>query len=142
MPTVPPGEGGGGATAARIIFQHEGEQLRGGTQIQEVVEVGAESIPSAVFFQFRLGATGYTRAAGQAYADGFGLLIEGLLALPVVAAVSYVQDVDAAGQLLDQLEVFWQTEDGSAQGSIVTLMSSATQDTVTAQINAAMAPYL
>lgn len=143
MPTAPPEPGGDGGSvgAATIVFQHQSMQLLGGTQLERVVEVGATSIPSGVFFQFRLGAKGYTRAVGQAYADGFGLAIEAILAEATVVAADYEQDVDAAGHLIDQLEIFWQTEDGEAQGSIITPLSSLDPTTAIAAVNAAMRAY-
>jgi hypothetical protein len=144
MVEVLPGEGGGPVGSPGdvvIVFQHQGEQLLGGTQMQRVVEVGCLTVPSQVFFQFRLPATGYTRAAGAAYAQGFALMIEDLLTLPYVAGISYRQDLNSAGQLLDQLDVFWQLEDGSADGDVVVSLPASTDDSVMAALQAAMAPY-
>lgn len=141
MPTVPP-DPGGGDNAATIISQEESDELAGGTTLTRTVEVGAVSIPSGVYFQFRLPKTGYTRAVGQSYANGFGLLIEGILVEPNVVAIAYQQDVNQAGHLLDQLDIFWQTDDGSAAGDIVLPMFPLTDDQVGPAVQAAMAPYL
>jgi len=142
MPVAPPPEGGdGGEGAARIVTQEQSEQTAGGDRLERTVEVGARSIPSDVYFQFRLPAHGYTRGAGLAYAQGFGLLIEGLLVEPTIDAVAYLQDVDRAGNLLDKLDVFWTTPDGTAQGDVEVLMGSATIDSVLAAVRQDMAPY-
>jgi hypothetical protein len=140
MAEVPPG-GGGSAGDVTIIFQHEGDQLLGGGQLQRIVEVGCESHPSLTFFQFRLNQLGYTRQVAAAFAEGYSILIEGILAKPAVSAIAYVQDVNQAGALLDELEVYWQTPDGSAQGSIVVNMVTAVGEDVWAAVDAAMAAF-
>lgn len=144
MPTLPPPEGGppGSPGAARIVYQHESEQVLGGAQLQKVVEVGAVSQPSQVFFQFRLNRTGYTRGVALAYAEGFALLIEGILADPKIAGVAYIQDVNRSGELIDELEVFWTSPDGESEGTVTVNMAAATSDTVAAAVNAAMAPFV
>lgn len=141
MTEVPPGEGGSPGDVT-ILFQDEGDQLLGGTQLQRIVEVGCISHPSQTFFQFRLPLRGYTRAAGAAYAGGFSLLIEELVLDPDVTGVAYVQDVNAAGQLLDELEIFFVTPDGTGAGSVTINMNAATSDTARAAIQTAMGPLL
>lgn len=142
MPEViEPGGEGGSIGAATIVSQHQSMQLLGGTQLERVVEVGARSIPTGVFFQFRLGALGYTRAVGQAYADGFGLAIEAVVAEPTVAGADYVQDVSPAGHLLDQLEIFWQSLDGSSEGSIIVPLGSLDPTDAIAKVHTAMAAF-
>lgn len=141
MPTVGDFGGGAGDHAAVIISQEESDELAGGTTLQRTVEIGCVSVPSGVYFQFRLLRTGYTRAVGQAYADGFGELIEGILVTANVTAVAYVQDVNQAGALLDKLDVFWQTDDGSAAGDLEFNMYPLTSDQVGPAIQAAMAPF-
>lgn len=140
MAEVPP-DGGGNPGDVVIVFQHQTEQLLGGSALQSVVEVGAETVPSGVFFQFRLPANGYTRAAAAAYAQGFALMIEDTLRSPDVAGIAYRQDLNAAGTLLDELEVFWQFEDGSADGSVVVSLPASTDDTIRSAITAAAAPF-
>jgi hypothetical protein len=139
---VLPGDSGGGAGDVTILFQHQGEQLLGGSELQRVVEVGCLSHPSQTYFQFRLPALGYTRAAGVAYAGGFSLTIEAVLTDAGIVGMDYVQGLSPAGQLLDQMEVFWQSPDGTADGSIVVALPPIDEANVAALVAAAMAPYL
>lgn len=138
---VPPDAGGNPGDVV-IVFQHQGEQLLGGTELQRVVEVGCLTRPSDVFFQFRLPATGYTRAAGAAYAEGFAIAIEDFLLTPPIVGVGYFQDLSPAGQLLDKLDLYWQSADGTADGVVPVLMSSLTEDQALAAVRAAMAPFV
>ena len=136
-----PAGGGGSLGDVTIVFQHQTEQLLGGSQMQKVVEVGALTWPSQVFFQFRLPAFKYKREVGVVYAEGFSLAIEGILTDANVAGAAYRQDLGATGMLLDELEVFWQTEDGVSSGSVVASMPSLDSGIVASQVAAAIASY-
>lgn len=142
MSTRPPDVGGGGAGVGIIAFQQQSEQLLGGSRLQRVVEIGATTVPSGVYFQTRLPAANYTRADGQNVIDVLSGAIEDSLVGPYIVGMQYRQDVNTAGQLLDQMEVFWETPDESAAGSIVLPLARVEPTYVNPAVQAAVAPYL
>lgn len=133
--------GGGQPGDVQIVFEHQGEQLLGGTEVQRVVEIGVRTSPSGVFFQFRLPARGFTPAAAAAYAGGFALAIEDLLTVPYIVDIVYQQDLSAGGNLLDQLAVYWQTEDEIASGFVIRNLPPLTSTDTLAAVDAAMSAY-
>src|SRR5258706_3236476 len=119
MSSRPPDPGGGHPGTAIIIFQQQSEQLLGGSKLQRVVEIGATTVPSDIYFQTRLPAAQYLRSTAQIVVDGLAGAIEDSLVGPFITGMDYRQDINPAGQRLDQMEVFWMTPDESAQGSVI-----------------------
>jgi hypothetical protein len=142
MSTRPPDPGSGAPGTGFIIFQQQSEQLLGGSKLQRVVEIGATTSPSDIYFQTRLPAAGYTRADGQNVIDILSGAIEDSLIGPYIVGMTYRQDINPAGQLLDQMEVFWSTPDESAQGSVVLPLARVEPVYVNPAVQGAVAPYL
>lgn len=142
MSTRPPDVGGGAPGTGVIIFQQQSEQLLGGSRLQRVVELGATTSPSDIYFQTRLPAANYTRADGQNVVDVLSGAIEDSLIGPYIVGMSYRQDVNQAGQLLDQMEVFWTTPDESASGSVILPLARVEPTYVNPAVQGAVAPYL
>jgi hypothetical protein len=120
------------ADYATIVSIHKTEQLIGGSTLQTVYEVGAESKPHGIYFEFR--ETAAELIGGQpevvitsgiiglivAQANTLGYEIEQFLATPGVVTMQYVQDVNAAGQLIDLMDVYVQVP-GADATSFVTI---------------------
>lgn len=89
------------------------------TQVLEVLEIGASSDPSGVFFLYEFPyntwIAGGGPAAVKAAVDPIGDDIEQMLADPNVAGVSFAQDVNASGLLVGYIEIIVQIPPPSAK---------------------------
>lgn len=114
MADAPPSTG-----AVTSFTAYKTEQLVGGSHIQAAVRISAQSVPSLIYFEFSVSAFGYTRDSGIGAAEGFAGGIEDVIGSPYVTTMAFRQDLNQAGNLIDQMEVFWSTDDGTQQGSVV-----------------------
>jgi hypothetical protein len=89
----------------------------GGTKVMKVRQWQAYSEPSEVYFEIRARQR-TTPAQVQAIADGFSDTIEALLAAPDYTAVSWAQDVNAAGQLISLFTVYWYIPEKDESGFV------------------------
>lgn len=104
-----------------IVSRHQTTELVGTTDTRDVVRVGVTTKPSGIYFEFDqpLGTTMNASIAARAhtYSDD----LESIAASPQVAAVQYTQDINAAGQITDDLTIYVEatTDEGEADGQIV-----------------------
>lgn len=90
----------------------------GGDVVRDVVRVTVQTKPSGVVFEFNqpLGPALNTSIAARAstYSDE----VESILQSPEVAAVSYVQDINPADNIVDYLRIYVvaSTDQGEADG--------------------------
>lgn len=101
-----------------IIGRTQTTDSPGGDVVRDVVRVTVQTKPSGVVFEFNqpLGAALNSSIAARAhtYSDE----IESILTSPEVAAVSYVQDINPADNIVDYLRIYVvaSTDDGEADG--------------------------
>lgn len=81
------------------------EELRGGTKLVPVRVIAATTKPSGIYFEMRLDLSLYDPTQIGPIIDSEGELLEVLGQRQDVAGVEYVQDVNAAGQLIDGVAV-------------------------------------
>jgi hypothetical protein len=129
--------------SATIIFLHETEQLLGGSQLQRVVEIGAVEDSSETYFETRLPAVpGFNRQEAQIVSNMYAGAIAGVLVQPFVDSLAYLQDVNRAGALLDLMDIFWTSGDGSAEGVLRVRLAQLLTTPIGPLIAADLAPYL
>ena len=90
----------------------------GGTVIRNVVRVTVQTKPSAVVFEFDQPTGPALNTSIAARAHTYSDDIESILMSPEVAAVSYIQDINPADNIVDYLRVYVvaSTDDGEADG--------------------------
>src|SRR5437763_16981710 len=107
------------ANLGRIVAQAQSIELRGTAKPSDVMEIGAITKPSEVFFQFRI-PIGVWRAEGAIpVAEAYAEQIEIIMGSPLVFGMSYVQDVNLAGNLVDYMDIVV----GIAEGDATTIVS-------------------
>jgi len=110
------------------VSSHQTEELVGGTTLQDVLEVGFFTIPSNVYAQARIPVSGFAPSFLPDFiATQLGILateIESIATDPQVAAVVFVQDVSAAGQLIDVLEITVTSTSGLSSGIVRVQLTS------------------
>lgn len=104
-----------------IVSRRQTTEQIGTTEVRDVVRVGVQTKPSGIYFEFDqpLGSTLNSSIAARAstYSDE----LESIAASPQVAAIQYTQDINAAGQITDNLTIYVvaSTDEGEAEGQIV-----------------------
>lgn len=103
--------------AARLDGYTTTTAVVGGNKVMKVRQWQAYSEPSETYFEVRARIT-TTRGQVQGIADGFSDTIEALLAAPDYTAVSWSQDVNAAGQLVSVYTVYWRIPEKNESGFV------------------------
>lgn len=98
-------------------------ELQGGSHSVACNEYSVITSPSNVFFQFRRTLDKISAANIASVADQLATRIEEVMVSPNVTAISYAQDVNQAGELLDNMYVYFMSADGTASGHIVTSLA-------------------
>lgn len=117
-------------------------ELQGGSRSVAVNEYSVQTIPSNVFFQFRRTLDKISPANIASVADQLATRIEEVMASPNVTAISYSQDVNQAGELLDNMYVYYASADLTAQGHIVTSLAAIGPNATPPLVAAALAAQL
>jgi len=87
----------------------------GGNKVMKVRQWQAYSQPSDTYFEVRARVQ-TTKAQVQSIANGFSDTIERLLEMGDYEAISWSQDVNAAGNLISVYTVYWNFPDLPASG--------------------------
>lgn len=126
-----------------INFMHTSDQIVGGTTIQKMVEIGATTRQSQIYYEFRIPPDpGNTFEDACIVADVIGRNIDESMGGPYVVDMSYFQDTTQAGQLVDMMQVFWAADDDLAQGWIVLALAKIQPTIVNPCVQNAVASYL
>lgn len=106
--------------AAIILGSHRTVELLTAQQTRDVYEILAQSAEHFVTFQFRVPvglqdpkAAGPNAQSIIVSADAIAVQLDNLFTFPNVIDVQYVQDVSPSNQLLDLVEIYAQSDDGS-----------------------------
>lgn len=103
--------------AARLAGYTTTTAVLGGNKVMKVRQWQCYSEPSETYFEVRARMV-TTRGQVQTIADGFSATIEALLAAPDYTAVSWSQDVNAAGQLVSLFTVYWTIPEKDESGFV------------------------
>jgi hypothetical protein len=110
------------ADSYSIIYSYTTQELRGAAQLANVRVIGFQTRPSGIVAERRLdvalGTLSEIRPVIEVLADG----LEGIAQNDHVAGVSYLQDVNAAGQLDDFLDVTVQSNSGQSTEDMLILL--------------------
>jgi len=111
------------------VSARQTEELVGGTLLEDRMEVGFFTLPSNVFAQARVDLTAVPTANVSSYIDSvlsqLSAVIEAVAQFTEVAALVYVQDVNAAGQLLDVMEITVWSTSGQSTGIVRVPLTAA-----------------
>lgn len=101
-------------------------ELKGGNVVTPVQEFGIITKPSGIYFQFRRPVSQLSKlptAARSALiadvADQLADRIEAVMKNDNVLDIAYSQPTNAAGQLLDCMTIYVQSDSGNSQGTVV-----------------------
>lgn len=114
-------------------------ELQGGSNSVAVNEYSVITSPSNVFFMFRRTLDKTSAANIASVADQLATRIEEVFVGPNVTAISYSQDVNQAGELLDNMYVYFQSDDQTASGHIVTSLAAIGPNATPPLVAAALA---
>jgi len=99
-----------------IVYQRQTEELVGGSRVRDVMEIGFETIPSDIYAQFRLALGSYNTTFVEPVASHIAEEIEQVAAFNNVAGMFYIQDINAAGLLIDVMEIIVTSTSGNSSG--------------------------
>lgn len=99
-------------------------ELQGGSNSVAVNEYSVITAPSLVFFQFRRTLDKTSQANIASVAGQLATRIEEVMAEADVTAISYSQDVNQAGELLDNMYVYYTNADQTVSGHITTSLAA------------------
>lgn len=102
----------------KIIGRSQTTDSPGGDVIRDVVRVTVQTKPSQVVFEFNQPLGSALNSSIAARAHTYSDEIESIVATPDVAAVSYVQDINPADNIVDYLRIWVvaSTDEGEADG--------------------------
>ena len=100
--------------AATVVSSHRTVELLGGQRTQDVYEIGATTAENNVYFQFRVPVALADPGSIEMTMNAIAVQLDTLFTIPQVVGVSYVQDVNAANQLEDLVEIYVTSTDGRA----------------------------
>lgn len=127
------------ALSFHIVSQHQDTELVGGSVIRDVMTVGATTIPHGVYFEVRVPMKNYGTQAVTIACEGRAEVIEAIMAVEGVIAVSYSQDVNAAGQLHDDYAVIVESTSGQSSTEVHPSTGFLDAGIIQAQVAAAVA---
>lgn len=102
-----------------VVFQHQTVELLGGTRTVPVMEIGAETKPSGIYWQKRVNLSVYVPDVIDSLLASDANVIEEIARLPTVAGIVYVQDVNLAGLLIDELEITVTDSSGASSRTLI-----------------------
>lgn len=130
-----------------ILGSSNGTELQGGNTVVPVQDFAVQTKPSGIYFEFRrpvaqlqkLDLAGRKELINEV-ADQLATRIEDVMDEPAVTWITYSQPTNAAGQLLDVMTVYVQSDSGDSQGTItVPLANIGPGAYTTSRVNAEVA---
>lgn len=105
------------ADTFEIVSQRLTAEIVGGHDLVDVWEIGAKSKPSGIYYTFRIGRDEHTQEGVAHKAAQLAAELEHIAGHDHVREVAYVQEIGTNGQLVDHVDVHYQTLDGRHQGA-------------------------
>lgn len=131
-----------------ILGSANSTEQQGAGAVVPVQEFSVQTKPSSIYFQFRrpvsqLQKLGDSERAAliAAVADQLATRIEAVAAEPSVLTLAYSQPANAAGQLLDVMTIYVQSDSGNSQGTVTVPLANLgpgeyTSSRITAEVAA------
>ena len=114
MALQPVGGGGGEAPGQyRILYQRPDILVVGVNNVQDAVTVTAEENVYGIVFSFTRSTASWEGGAVQAAASFYAGAIRALAGYRNIQGMAYTQDVNASGNLVDQMIITVGTDDGT-----------------------------
>lgn len=135
------------ASNYKILGSSNGTELQGGNTVVPVQDFAVQTKPSGIYFEFRRPVSQLQKldAAGRAelinsVAEQLAARIEEVMAEPAVTFMTYSQPTNAAGNLLDVMTVYVQSDSGDSQGTVtIPLANIGPGDYTTSRVKAEVA---
>lgn len=110
------------AATYTIVTQYPTVEYLGGTQTQQVVAVGASTIPHGIYFEVRIPQSIYATDIVKATVEGTVPIYETLAGFANVTGVAWSQVPTAAGELADQVTITVSSTSGNSAGQLTYLV--------------------
>lgn len=104
----------------QVISQIKSVQVLGPTRVIDVEQVGVVTSPSGIYFEYPVPFDTFLDHEGRAVIGPLVDAIEEVMAGSAAIGASYFQDVDAAGLLVDYLDVVVEFIPGGARPPMTT----------------------
>lgn len=111
------------ATSFSVVTQYPGIDVLGGTQTQDVVFVGINTIPNGTYIEFPVPQSVYSSGVVNAAAIGWATIIETVWTEEWVAGVQWTQVVNAANQLVSSVVITVTSSSGNSAGQLTVAIS-------------------
>ena len=121
MPAVDPGGGGDEYPAGEyeVLSSETTVELLGVSDVLDVQQVTARALPSNVVFHVRFSGPQFTPTDVAYFLGRFSGYFNALSAIPNVVGVTTFEDIDAAGQLQDMMQVTVRSDSGRMSSSLI-----------------------
>ena len=124
------------ATSFKVVTQYPGIDVLGGTQTQDVIFVGINTIPNSTYIEFPVPASVYSSGVVNAAAIGWATIIETVWTEEWVAGVQWTQVVNAANQLVSSVIITVASSSGNSAGQLTVAIDQLGPKLHQAQITA------
>ena len=101
-----------------VQYQRQTEELVGGARLRDVVEIGFSTVPSEVYAQTRIDLSFWTADEVAPMLANLADYIETVMGYPYVAGMDYIQDINAAGLLIDVMEITVLSASGKSSATL------------------------
>lgn len=95
-----------------LLSSHENVELVGAIDTRDVVQVQVRTVPSGISFPLRIPDSAFSDQAARALAEQYSAILERWVAEPTIAGIRYEQNVNAAGDLVDEFVFVVQSANG------------------------------
>lgn len=106
------------ATSFTVVTQYPGIDVLGGTQTQDVVFVGIDTVPHGTYIEFPVPQSVYSSEVVNAAAIGWATIIETVWSEDWVVGVQWTQVVNAANQLVPSVIITVTSTSGNSAGQL------------------------
>lgn len=121
-------DSGAGVSAApgsyKVVGQRPNILIQSGSHVVDAMTIDVQETLYGIYFAFTIPRTQWASDGTQNEANYYTGLVQSIAAYAPVIAVSYAQDVNAAGALIDTLIVTVATPDGLSTANVTVPMGS------------------
>jgi len=122
-----------------IVTQYPDIETDGGSVARPVMVVGTVTAEHGVYFERRYPRATFKESIAQIDANGFTIVFEDLFKIPHVDSVTWGQKLNAAGNLIDFVTVYYVSTSGNSNDYLEVLFSQLTQQKVANSVKAGVA---
>jgi len=115
----PVGDSGGVGGAYKILYQRPDILIVGVNNVQDAVTVTAQDAVYHVVFSFTRSKASWEGGLVQVAASFYAGMIQTMAEQPHVVGLSYTQDTNASGNLVDQIAVTVGSDDGTQESTFI-----------------------